>query len=147
MSLFHGKFCADRVARSYTRAVVEVLVSETQVRLELTGWDRLWALKNNLVFPVEGVRSVYAEPDPQPPWREEPLAWMRAGVSVPYVVQAGTFTKRGAREFWCIHYTGRGVVFELDGLFYTRIVVDVRDPEAVVQRVRAARWGRPEVGV
>lgn len=36
--------------------------------------------------------------------------------------------------------------FELDNLPYTRVVADVRDPEAVVQQVRAARWGRLEVG-
>ncbi len=116
------------------------------MRLELTGWDRLWALKSNVVFPVEGVRSVYTESDPQPPWREEPLAWVRAGISVPKIVQAGTFTKRGAREFWCVRYTGRSIVFELEDLPYTRVIADVRDPEAIVQRVRAARWGRPEVG-
>ena len=141
MSLFHTRFCADRVAHGYTRAVVEVMVGETQVRLELTGWDRLWALKNNLVFPLESVYNVYADPA-----ATRPNGFRLPGTSFPGFILAGTYVGE-TREFWCIHYTGRGVVFELDGLFYTRIVVDVRDPEAVVQRVRAARWGRPEVGV
>ncbi len=116
------------------------MVSETQVRLELTGWDRLWALKNNLIFPLEGVSNVYADPT-----ATRPRGFRLPGTSLPSLILAGTYVGE-TRKFWCIHYTGQSVVFELEGLDYARIVVDVRDPEAVVQRVRAARWGRLEVG-
>lgn len=64
------------------------------------------------------------------------------GTHLPGVVKAGTYIGQGAREFWCVHYTGNAVVFELEALEYTRAVVDVRDPEAVVQRVRAAQVAR-----
>lgn len=133
------------VCSGYTLAVVEVMVSETQVRLELTGWDRIWAFKHSLTFSHDSVAKVFAEPRPgfgQSWWKV-----IRApGASVPGVIQAGTFYFLGRREFSCVHFTGRAVVFELDDAHYTRIVVDVRDPEAVVQRVRAARWGRLEAG-
>lgn len=112
------------------------MVSRDRVRLELTGGDRLWALKRSLTFPIRSVLNVYADPTAT---RLPGLRW--PGTSVPGLVQAGTFIGE-TREFWCVRYTGRSVVFELDDHPYTRIVVDVRAPEAVVQRVRAARWGR-----
>ena len=120
--------------------MVEVMVSPNQVRLELTGWDRL-SLKTSLTFPTAGIRIVYADLNPSQPWREAPFSWIRVGISLPGAIHAGTFTGQGRREFWCVHFTGRSVVFELEDLPYTHIVVDVRDPEAVVQRVRAARYG------
>lgn len=118
-----------------------MMVSRDQVRLELTGWDRL-SLRTDLTFPLAGVRSVYAEANPYRPWREKLFAWVRIGISIPGTIQAGTFTGQGAREFWCVHYTGRCVVFKLEDLSYTRIVVDVRDPSTVVERVRAAQRER-----
>ena len=112
------------------------MVNPTQVRLELTGLDILLSLKSNLTFPIVGVRTVYADPT-----ATRPRGLRLPGTSVPGLVQAGTYVWQGMREFWCIHYTGRSVVFELEDLPFTRVVVDVRDPEAVVQRVRAVRYG------
>lgn len=112
------------------------MVGTGQVRLELTGWDRLWVLKRRLTFPIRSVLGVYADPTAT---RPQGFRW--PGTSVPGLVQAGTFVGE-TREFWCVRYTGRSVAFEFDDYPYTRIVVDVRDPEAVVQRVRAARRGR-----
>ena len=129
---------ASHLLYVYTSGVVEVMVSATQVRLELTGWDVLWALKSNLTFPVGGVCNVYADPT-----ATRPSGFRLPGTSVPGVIQAGTYIGE-TREFWCIHYTGRSVVFELEDLHYTRIVVDVRDPEAVVERVQTARRGLVE---
>lgn len=119
----------------YTLSVVEVMVGETHVRLELTSWDVLWALKSNLTFPIQGVLDVYADPT-----ATRPKGFRLPGTSVPGLIQAGTYVGE-TREFWCVHHTGRSVVFELENLPFTRIVVDVRDPEAVVQRVQAARRG------
>lgn len=119
--------------------MVEVMVSPGYMRLELTGLDIFWSLKRNLTFPAAGIRSVFAEPEPsfgQDWWGVARVP----GTSIPSVIQAGTFYLQGGKEFWCVHYTSRSVVFELDDLPFTRIVVDVRDPEAVVKRVRAVRY-------
>ena len=121
----------------YTLAVVEVMVSTGQVRLELQGWARL-SLRTDLTFPLSSIIDVHADPNPYRPWRVAPLTWVRLGFSIPGVIQAGTFSSRSEREFWCVYYSGRSIVFELDNIEYTRVIVDVRNPEAVVQRVRAA---------
>ncbi len=115
------------------------MVSPSQVRLELTGWDRVWAFKSQLTLLHGNIVRVFA--DPQPTFGQAWWKVVRApGTSIPGVTQAGTFYLQGGREFWCVHYTGRSIIFELEDLPYDRVVVDVRDPEAVVQRVRAARY-------
>ena len=113
-----------------------MMVSPSLVRLELTGLDIILSLKSNLTFPTAGIRIVYADPTAR-----RPKGLRFPGTSVPGIIQAGTYVWQGTREFWCVHFTGRSVVFELEDLPYSRIVVDVRDPEAVVQRVRAVRYG------
>ncbi len=120
--------------------MVEVTISPDYVRLELTGLDILWSLKSNLTFPTAGIRTVYDDSNP----KMRPRGLRLPGTSIPGIVQAGTYIGE-TREFWCVHFTGRSVVFELEDLPYDRVVVDVRDSEAVVQRVRAARWGRLDV--
>lgn len=81
--------------------------------------------------------NVYADPEPRfgRNWWE---VIRTPGASVPGIVQAGTYYWRG--ELRCVRYTGRSVVFKFENLLYTRIVVDIHDPEAVVRRVRVARW-------
>ena len=118
----------------YTLAVVEAMVGETHVRLELTSWDVLWALESNLTFPIQGVLGVYTNPT-----ATRPKGFRLPGTSVPGLIQAGTYVGN-TREFWCVCYTGQSVIFELKDFSYNR-VADMRDPEAVVQRVQAARRG------
>ncbi len=127
-----------RTACGYTLIMVEVSFGEHGIRLEPRGLDKLWAFKNDLTFAYSNISRIFA--DPQPGFGRNWWEVIRSpGTSVPGIVQAGTFYWRGEGEFWCIHYTGKSVVFELENLRYSRVVVDVRDPEAVVQRVRAAR--------
>lgn len=113
--------------------MVEVTVHSHEVTLELTGWDIILALKKRLVFPLSSVVQIYAKPHVT-----RPTGFRMPGTSIPGVIQAGTYVWRGEREFWLTRSTGNTVVFELANLPYTRAVVDVREPELVVQRVRAA---------
>lgn len=118
--------------------MVEVIVDETQVRLELIGLDRLWSFETRISFPLNSLTQV--ETDPQPTFKHPWWQIVRApGTSIPGIIRAGTYRWRGDREFWCIHFSGQAVVFELEGQRYSRIVVDVRDPEAVVARLLEAR--------
>lgn len=114
--------------------MVEVSLNPTEVRLELTPLEAIWALKKRLTFPLASVQAVYIDASPTPA-----PALRMPGTHLPGAIKAGTYVWQGAREFWFVRYTGNTVVFELEGFPYTRAVVDVYDPEAVVQRVRAAR--------
>lgn len=115
-------------------------MSHNQVKLELTGLDTILSLKSNLTFPIAGIRTVYADPEPKRRWQLLRPRWMRIGSNIPGLVYAGTYIGE-TREFWCVHFAGRSVVFELEDLPYDRVIVNVRNPEAVVQRVRAVRYG------
>lgn len=51
------------------------------------------------------------------------------------IVVAGTYYRRGGREFWDARSGGTAVAVDLDGAKYRRLVVDVEDPEAIVELI------------
>ena len=46
--------------------MVRVSVDGDRVRIEVEGWDKLWAFKSHLEFPVSHVRGARVDPEPIP---------------------------------------------------------------------------------
>ncbi len=115
--------------------MVEVSIHGDRVRFEVEGWDRLWALKSQLELPLAHVTGVRADPEPARGW------WHGVrlpGTQIPGVLTAGSFYQDGGFVFYDVHDPERTVVIELDHEHYQRLVIEVADPAAVVDRLRSA---------
>ncbi|MFB7716146.1 MULTISPECIES: hypothetical protein [unclassified Nocardia] len=113
--------------------MVELEITGTTVTVHVTGAHRVLALREHLTFDLSQVTDVRkAEVDLRPPWVRAP------GTFFPGVIAAGTFRGKGRKEFWDTHFTGQGVRIELSGADFTRLVVDVAEPEVVVAQLRIA---------
>jgi hypothetical protein len=115
--------------------MTRVQVANGWLNIEVLGWHKLWAFKSRLSFPLEHV--VGAEL-----WNREMhrLDWrtIRApGTSLPGVITAGTYHNRGKHYFYDVCDFSRAVVIELRYQWYTRIVVEVEDPEVTLRMIRA----------
>jgi hypothetical protein len=105
----------------------KIVVSGNTVRIEITGWDKVWSFKGSLTIPRECIRSVRRyDSSLKPPWCRCP------GTAIPRVIIAGTYYGRGRKEFWNTHFREGALVFELKDAEYTRIVVDADNPERVL---------------
>ncbi|MFE3442828.1 hypothetical protein ACFXNW_07340 [Nocardia sp. NPDC059180] len=113
--------------------MVELEVTGTTVTVHVLGAHRLLALRDEVSFDLSAVTGVAAaEIDRRPPWVRAP------GTFFPGVIAAGTFRGKGRKEFWDTGFDGRGVRIELAGTDFTRLVVDVEDPNDVLRMLRTA---------
>jgi hypothetical protein len=60
------------------------------------------------------------------------------GTSIPGVLTAGTFCQDGKRVFWDVHNPDKTVVIELKDERYNELTVEVADPKAAAELVKAA---------
>lgn len=105
--------------------MVELEINGTTVTVHVTGAHRVLALREQLTFDLAQVTAVsVAGVDLRPPWLRAP------GAFFPGVIAAGTFRGKGRKEFWDTLFGGQAVRIELAGNEFTRLVVDVAEPEA-----------------
>ena len=121
--------------------MTEVTIKDDRLHVNIRGIDVLWALKSHLVLPLEHV--VGARRDPhlrvEGPW----LGAGRTEALLGYAVAAGPMMVHGRREFWDVHDPERAVTIDLVGERYQRLVVEVRDPAAVMDVVNTAVRAKP----
>jgi hypothetical protein len=113
-------------------ATVDIEGADLVVRVE--GMDKLWALKSSLTIPLANVRGATADPGIV----KDPKGVRAPGTYVPGVVVAGTFHHEGERVFWDVRDPAKAVVIELADEQYARLVVQVEDPRATVERIEKA---------
>jgi len=115
--------------------VVDISFEGDRIRFEVQGWDKLWALRSQLEFPLAHVVSVRQDSEPA-------LGWWHglrlAGTNIPGLLTAGTFYQHEGAIFFDVHDPERTIVFELEHEHYRRLVVEVKDPASTVARVREA---------
>jgi hypothetical protein len=119
--------------------MVDISVTGDRLRLEVQGWDQLWALRSELEFPLAHVRSVRQDAEPALGWWH---GFRLPGTDIPGLLTAGTFYQHDGAVFYDIRDPERTIVFELDHEHYRRLVVEVKDPAATVAVVRKALAAR-----
>ena len=102
--------------------------------VEMNGLDKLWSLKSKLTIPLAHVRGATVDPG----ILGEPKGIRAPGTHLPGVITAGTFHQDGEKVFWAVRDALKAVVVELADEQYTRLVVEVDDPRAVVAMVEQA---------
>ena len=114
--------------------MVDLSISSGNLVLHVRGADK-WAFKSSLEIPVAHVAEVRADAAIAHAW------WhgiRMPGTSIPGVLTAGTFYQDGKRVFWDVHNPDRTVVIELKDERYNELIVEVADPKAAVEVVKAA---------
>lgn len=97
------------------------------------GLVRLWALSSGIDVPMTSVVDVGVSP------RKGLVKGFRApGTYLPGVMTAGTFRSRGERDLWMAGRAESVLVIELHGERYRHVIVQVEDPEAATEALRAA---------
>lgn len=110
--------------------MTRIEIAKGRLKMEVLGWDKLWAFKSRLEFPVEHVIGARA-------WdKKVKFTWrgIRApGTCLPGVIVAGTYHFKGERIFYDVHDFGGAIIIELKDEWYARLVVQVPDPDAILR--------------
>jgi hypothetical protein len=121
--------------------MTDVKIKDDRLHVTIRGIDILWTFKSRIVLPLEHVAGARRDPHlrAEGPW----LGAGRTNALLGYTVAAGPMLVHGRREFWDVHDPERAVTIDLVGEPYQRLVVEVRDPAAVMDAVNTAVRARP----
>jgi hypothetical protein len=115
--------------------MVDLSISGGNLILNVHGADKLWAFKSSLEIPLAHVAKIRADPSVAHGWFH---GIRMPGTSIPGVIRAGTFYEDGKRVFWDVHKPENTVVIELHDERYNELIVEVADPNAAVELLKAA---------
>jgi hypothetical protein len=113
--------------------MTRIEIAEGRLKIEILGWDKIWAFKSRLEFPMEHVACARR-------WeKEKDGGWWRGfrapGTNLPGVIVAGTYHRKGEHVFYDVHNFGNAIVIELKDEWYARLVVQVAEPEAMLRLI------------
>jgi hypothetical protein len=114
--------------------MVDLSISNGNLLLHVRGADKLWSFKSSLEIPLPHIVSITADPAIAHGWWHGPRM---PGTSIPGVLTAGTFYQDGKRVFWDVHNPDNTVVIELKDERYAELIVEVANPKAAVELVKA----------
>ena len=97
------------------------------------GLVRLWALSKGVDVPITSIVDVGVE-------QKKGLVrrWRAPGTHLPGVMTAGTFRSHGEKDLWMAGRAKELLVIELHDEPYRHLIVQVEDPHAAVEALRAA---------
>lgn len=102
------------------------------VIFKLTGWAMFWALKSRLTIPRRAIIAARRWSDD--PVQPAPLRF--PGTHLPGIITAGTYVWKGRREFWSVRHRERAIVLDLEACPYTRLVLEVPEPDALLAQLQ-----------
>ncbi|MDA8340731.1 MAG: hypothetical protein M0007_00655 [Actinomycetota bacterium] len=116
--------------------MAHVVVDGSELVVSLDGADKLWAFRGHLAIPLSHVAGIRHDPDEV---RATEWTGVKAyGARIPDRMAVGSFHQSGDWVFWDVHDPDRTVIVELHDEHYARLVVEVEDPEQVVEAVATA---------
>jgi hypothetical protein len=119
--------------------MVRISINGDRVLLEVQGWDKLWALKSQLEFPLDHITDVRVDPEPARGWWH---GLRFPGTNIPGVLTAGSFYQHDGAVFYDVHDPERTIVLDLNHEHYQRLVIEVEDPQGEVTLLQKALAGR-----
>jgi hypothetical protein len=116
---------------------VEVRIDGNHLTVTLRGWDKVFALKGRLAFPLGSV--ALAEAVNGDAVERLPGGWLRLpGTYVPGAIHHGSYGRAPDRDFWAVFRQARVLVVRLEGETYRRLVLGVADPDGDAADVTGA---------
>lgn len=115
--------------------MADIEITQRLLVVNVTGVDRLLALKSRLEVPLEHVAGVELRPEAARAWWH---GFRMPGTQIPGVVTAGSFYQSGECVFWDVHDPDKTIAIQLRDEYYTKLVIQVEDPKATATAIKAA---------
>ena len=103
--------------------------------VQLGRWERFGTFQRSFTVPWDHIDAAYAIQDMWP----HVLGWRWPGIGIPHVILVGRMVYRDGRDFCAIHRAQPGILLELHGEPYQRLLLSA--PSKVVRQVIARVTG------
>ena len=115
--------------------MAQIEISYGSLIINVTGIDKILALKSRLEVPLEHVSGVEIRPEAARTWWH---GYRMPGTQIPGVITAGSFYQNGECVFWDVHDPDKTIAIQLRDEHYTRLVIQVDDPEGSAAAIKEA---------
>ena len=118
--------------------MVELSVKGSDLHVEILGWSKLLGVKSSIDVPLNAIKSVNATAGlPKFQWTDVRVL----GTGIPRVIAVGTHWI-GSPHRWAfldVRSSSKEVVsMELEGQFYSSIIVEVKNAHVAIQQIRGS---------
>jgi hypothetical protein len=107
-----------------TKNMVTVTSNENEFIFDIKGSHKFWAFENKIIVPKEKIIKVYQSNDEFTFW----IGWKMPGTQLPWVITAGTYIKKGKRNFWDVCNKKKAIIVELKDSYYNKLIIEVENP-------------------
>jgi hypothetical protein len=109
--------------------MVKVTVLENDFEFKIKGIHKFWAFKNKIIIRKENIVSASQNNEEFTNWK----GWRMPGTELPWVITAGTFIKKGKRNFWDVYKKKNAITIQLQNSSYNKLIIEVENPEETMQ--------------
>ena len=113
--------------------MVAVTSNENEFIFDILGSHKFWAFENKIRVPKEKIILAYQGKDEFTFW----IGWKIPGTQVPWVITAGTYIKKGKRNFWDVCNKKNAIIVELKDSYYHKLIIEVENPELTMNILNA----------
>jgi hypothetical protein len=107
---------------------MKFIIEQNQLTIQLEGLEKFWALKSRLQIPAYAIADITFVNE-KPVMKDQWSFFRFPGARIPGVLLAGTYLRRGERDFWYLNYRQVGVLtimFKPQTLNYDRVVLSCK---------------------
>jgi hypothetical protein len=112
--------------------MVTITKQDDKFIFEINGMHKLWALKSQLIIPVEHILNARQDIESVSGWP----GWRFPGTNLPYVLTAGTFYKHGNKIFWDVSNIHNCIIVDLKDEDFNELVIEVESPADAIAMLK-----------
>ena len=104
--------------------MVKVTATENEFVFDILGSHKLWAFKSKIKVKKENIVTVTQTKEEFGNW----IGLKMPGTKLPWVITAGTYIKKGERNFWDVCSRKNAITVELKNSNYSKLIIEVENP-------------------
>lgn len=113
--------------------MVSVTPNENEFIFDILRSHKFWAFENKIRVPKNKIIRAYQSDDEFTFW----IGWKMPGTQLPSVITAGTYIKKGKRNFWDVCNKKNAIIVELKDSYYNKLIIEVENPEEAMTLLNA----------
>ena len=104
--------------------MVKVTATESEFVFDILGSHKFWAFKSQIRVKKEDIVNATQSDKEFGFW----IGFKIPGTHLPWVITAGTYIKKGHRNFWDVCNKKNAIIVELKDSNYNKLIIEVENP-------------------
>ena len=115
--------------------MVKVTADNDHFVFNVVGLHKLWSFKDEIRIPREHIAKAHNNIKAVSAWK----GLRMPGTRVPFLITAGTYYKRGGKNFWDVVKERNAIVVELKDEKYKKLIIEVENPEETLSLLNSSQ--------